>query len=206
MNNHKLSRTSVRSAGALAPLLVFVACSAPNDPRTSSKRAPLVGGALATEADFPSTVFIGCSAAKVGPRHFLTAAHCLIDSKCNLNADKVPGAVQRVTTDNVLDGQEQYSVFHVVHTDVSPDYVKACLSGNGGVIPAPHVPDIGLVTVDVDSPNIPTASIDETPVALGDRVVVGGYGCENGVGQPSPGPERYKIKTVSTGGAQIWNH
>ena len=44
----------------------------------------LTGGRPALESEFPATVLLGgCTGAKVGPRHFLIAAHCVHDFNAN---------------------------------------------------------------------------------------------------------------------------
>ena len=63
---------------ALALTAACVGESPDVEESTSSRADELVGGHVATESEYPSTVHTGgCTAVKVGPRHFLTAAHCL---------------------------------------------------------------------------------------------------------------------------------
>ncbi|MGC4070335.1 MAG: trypsin-like serine protease, partial [Polyangiaceae bacterium] len=49
-------------------------------------------------------------------------------------------------------------------------------------------PDVALVIVNEDTPDVPEAAIDDTPVAAGDGVVMTGYGCDNGTNRPSTSP------------------
>lgn len=48
-------------------------------------------------------------------------------------------------------------------------------------------PDVALITVQELTPSVPQAVIDPNPAAIGTSVTLTGYGCENGVGQPSVG-------------------
>ena len=57
-------------------------------------------------------------------------------------------------------------------------------------------PDVALVIVNELTPQIPEAVIDPTPVNVGDPVTLTGYGCENGVGQPTT-PPRFKVGDTS---------
>src|SRR6266545_1695103 len=92
------------SATTLALPLLFAACSVDQTPEAvGSHDDELTGGRLALESEYPSTVhFGGCTGAKVGPRHFLLAAHCVHDAYANqVSGGYAPGFSVSVSTDNL---------------------------------------------------------------------------------------------------------
>jgi hypothetical protein len=165
------------------------ACSsAPTDESTllGSNADELTGGHVASESEYPATVSIGgCTAVKVGPRHFLTAAHCLPPTMDTLF----------VTPDNNAQNFVPLAVYAV---NRHPEFVNctAC-AGDGGMNDFGLKPDVALVTVYEPTPNIAQAVVDSAPVAVGTSVTLSGYGCENGVDQPT-GPARFKVGDTST--------
>lgn len=163
-------------------VLAVTACSLQSESESlGSRDDELVGGHVAVESEYPATVSIGgCTATKVGPRHFLTAAHCVDESLQQLN----------VTPDNNAQNFRSLTV-SAVHRH--PEYTNctAC-AGDGSMNDFGFKPDAALVVVQELSADIPEAVIDATPVAVGDAITLTGYGCENGVGQPS-GPSRLKV-------------
>jgi secreted trypsin-like serine protease len=142
----------------------------------------LVGGHVASESEYPSTVSVrGCTGVKVGPRHFLSAAHCFGDPSM---------PTLQVTTDN---NAQNFQTLTVASVNVHPEYThcSAC-SGDGSMSDFGFRPDVALIIVQELTPSIPVAEIDPTTVAIGAPVTLTGYGCENGVGKPS-GPARLKV-------------
>lgn len=169
------------------PLVAFAlgACAVDSGPvneePVGSHADELVGGHVATESEYPSTVYLGgCTGVKVGPRHFLSAAHCFGGGEQYLSVtpDNNPQQVQTLTVSSL-----------VRH----PEYVNctAC-AGDQSMNDFGLRPDVALITVHELTPAIPVAVIDPTPVQVGDPVTLTGYGCENGVGKPS-GPARFKV-------------
>ena len=99
----------------LAPL---AACSAaPSSVETDD--VDLIGGEEVPETAFRSTLLIrgNCTVSRVGPRHILTAAHCIFDETTHaLRADFMPGAVLDITSANAADshGPKAESGFRAV--------------------------------------------------------------------------------------------
>ena len=184
----KLVRSSLSTLALLA--LTATACDnqatdLPADVATTS--GELVGGHVATEAEFPSAVFIfNCTAAKVGPRHFLTAAHCINDA----NRQVPPGfsGIQMTPANDASNPR----ILNVVSAHILPEWTAGEPSCEGFLCGFGFVPDVALIIVAEDTPDVPAARIDDTPVVPGDAVVMTGYGCENGFDQPSP-PARFKV-------------
>ncbi|MGC4069390.1 MAG: trypsin-like serine protease [Polyangiaceae bacterium] len=166
------------------PLAILGLVGCQSEPTTSAEEeiaqneGALVGGHVATESEYPATVYIGgCTGTKVGPQHFLTAAHCVNASMTSLT----------MTTDNNAQNAVNLPVLSV---NIHPEYAN-CTACNG-TDDFGMKPDVALVIVSQLTPNVPVATIDPNPVAVGDAVTLTGYGCENGVGQPS-GPARLKV-------------
>lgn len=132
---------------------------------------------------FPSSIAIrrNCTAAKVGERSFLTAAHCVMDnatggwipmffpdSKIDITNNPLPAfgaGFVTVTVEEVL---------------IDPSYQWACTS-----LPCDNAkmraagPDVALLIIKDLTPWIPIASIDFIDVPDRTRIKVGGFGCED---------------------------
>lgn len=117
----------------------------------------LIGGMIAKEGDFPSVIHISaggsrCSAAVVGPRTILTAAHCVADKK---NISPVSAVFQVSTT--VFQAECRHH----------PNY-----EGN-------YSYDYALCKTSSPVNIKKYASIDHQFVGLGKKVTLMGYGCVN---------------------------
>lgn len=172
-----------RIIGASFMALAMSGCGQSSDDGSIESLADeLVGGHVATEAEYPATVSLGgCTGVKVGPRHFLSAAHCFGNPSM---------ATLSVTADN---NAQNFQTLSVASVNVHPEYTNcsAC-AGDGSMSDFGFRPDVALIIVHELTPSIATAVIDSSPVAVGASVTLTGYGCENGVGQPS-GPARFKV-------------
>jgi trypsin len=174
-----------RIIGSSLLLLVVSGCAtdaADDGDALQSLSDRLVGGHVATEAEYPATVSLGgCTGVKVGPRHFLSAAHCFGDSTLKTLA---------VTSDN---DARNFQTLTLVSINIHPEYTtcSAC-AYDGSMSDFGLKPDVALLIVQEPTPGIPIAMLDPTPVGLGASVTLTGYGCENGIGQPS-GPARFKV-------------
>jgi hypothetical protein len=81
----------------------------------------------------------------------------------------------------------------VVSVNVHPEYTNCSQCANdNSMSDFGFRPDVALIVVVESTPYVATATIDSEPVVIGDPVTLAGYGCENGVGQPS-GPARLKV-------------
>ena len=94
-------------------VVVLVGCSASpqgDGEVVASRDDQLVGGHVATEAEYPSTVSLGgCTGVKVGPRHFLSAAHCFGDlsiSQLSVSADNNAQNFSTLTVSSVVEHSE----------------------------------------------------------------------------------------------------
>lgn len=175
----------MRRIGFSFVMLVLSACaveSPDGGESVGTSSDELVGGHVASEGEYPATVYLGgCTGVKVGPRHFLSAAHCFGNpamSTLSVTADNNAQNVQTLTVTSV---------------NAHPEFTNctAC-AGDESYSDFGFKPDVALIIVQELTPSIPIAELDPTTVAIGASVTLTGYGCENGVGQPS-GPARLKV-------------
>ncbi|WP_437636846.1 carbohydrate-binding domain-containing protein [Sorangium sp. So ce854] len=194
----------LRPAIALLPL-VLAACVGDNDAPTSehvdASSDELIGGRPALEAEVPATIEVSdCTGAKVGPRHFLIAAHCVDDDNTGgVGSNHLPGSTVAITDDNGPSGIQRRNLT-VQETHIFPAWTssrRSCHRHCINILNPYHPPDVAVIVVDEDTPDIPEATVDGDPVLPGTEVIIAGYGCENGVDRPTP-PARLKIETVTT--------
>jgi hypothetical protein len=141
----------------------------------------LTGGLVAAPGQFPGTLHIGCTAAKVGPRHILTAAHCVTNAAGEINADLRPGATMRVSNDVNPNGTHRSIV--VRRTSVHPSWVPGSRA-----LREPVPTDAAVIEVEGGLDHIPTVPIDLTTLSPGTPVILQGFGCENGLRGPGATP------------------
>lgn len=147
---------------------------------TESAHAWLIGGKAPQKKEFRSTVFINqaCTGSKIGPKLFLTAAHCVIDNQTgNLLRKYEPNEyVQLKTHYNFLSHGNV-----IARTYMHPGYqkrVKHQIANNLATSSQGLVSfDIALIVVKEETPGIPSANVDFEEVRSGEEVVIGGYGC-----------------------------
>ena len=211
-----MHRRPLLAAPALATALALsAACSAPapepdRADRVGASDGALVGGHEAAAGEYPATVEIagGCTAAKIGPRHFLLAAHCVHDTTANaLSAAYVAGARMRVDA-GALGGGGPGADVTIAATHIFPAWTAACVAPCPvNVLAATHPADVALIEVAEETPAIAEASLDPRPVADGNRVVLAGYGCEVGLykafGAPAP---RLKVDETAAIGEDALLH
>lgn len=159
------------------------------DPLASSEQS-LIGGNLATADQFRSTVGFGdvCTAAKVGPRHFLTAAHCVAVPRPG-RLDPIPdpfppndGVAEKYLPGspllihwglNVNDPEQ--AEFTITKTSIHPSWWECPLCQQPSRNAAA---DIAVVEIAEDTPAIPEARVELDRIAVGVEVVEVGWGCE----------------------------
>lgn len=155
-------------------------------------QAALIGGAPAAPSHFRSTVGIGdaCTAAKVGPRTFLTAAHCVavprpgrfepvpedFPPNDGVRDAYLPGQPLLLNWGLQADDAEQ-GVFTVVQTSIHPSWWD-CPLCQAPTISSAGAADIAVIEIAEDTPSIPQARIELGDVAPGTQVVKVGWGCE----------------------------
>lgn len=194
-----LRKISVIVAFLPAGLMACSGSTADSNEDFGAIESELVGGRPALETEYSSTVMIGgCTGVKVGPKHFLLAAHCVHDYNNNtLWSSYLPGNTVFVANDHD-DPFSTQRALTIQSTTMHPEWVATCDVPCGvNVLDASHAADAALIIVNEATADIATASIDASTVAAGNRVVMTGYGCENGVGQPSNVGPRMKLQAVA---------
>jgi hypothetical protein len=161
----------------------------------------LIGGSAATASDYPATVRIAgqCTGAKVGARHFLLAAHCVHNYQTHdsLWGTYTSGQTISITSAEADNGAGERSVT-IEGTYVFPEWFERCAEPCAvNVLNAGHAPDVAVVVVREETPEIPIAPVDPEPVPEGVQVVVNGYGCEDRLNGSVPSPYRHKFAAVN---------
>jgi V8-like Glu-specific endopeptidase len=166
----------------------------------------LIGGTVAPPYHFRSTVAIGdvCTAAKVGPRSYLTAAHCVVDpnelaggltptnapNRDGIAAKFSPGASIPIAYGIQVNDSSQRATVKVVKTHVHPTWLEYMNHRQRpGVVGGA---DIAVIKVDRDLPQIPEARVELGEIQPGTLVVKGGFGCEDHALRPESPLNRYK--------------
>jgi len=195
--------------GLLTTLLAATfACSPAPNAELGHTDGPLIGGHPAADTEYPSTVYLGCTAAKVGPRQILLAAHCVHDSDSNGVIDYYKAGSTLAFTVNNDASVSDWLEIPIAETHIFSEWTNACEGGCADVwaFDPPHPPDIAVIVLDEDTPTIPIARVDAKPVAIGDEVVVTGYGCEEGYGGPTADPPRFKLETLDVVDGDALDH
>jgi hypothetical protein len=188
----------------------------------ASREQALIGGSPAASNQFRSTVGFGgvCTAAKVGPRQFLTAAHCVaVPRPGRLDpvpdpfppndgvADKyLPGSPLLIQWGLSVDDPEQVELT-ITQTSIHPSWWECPLCQEPSRNAAA---DIAVVAIAEDTPEILEARVELDHVAVGEPVVKVGWGCEITT-NPPPGTsvelDRYKLDdTVTIVATEIQRH
>lgn len=176
---------SRRAAILLACLAGFTgACGSvteESDAEEASGEDALIGGAPATAAQFPATVYLkrGCTAAKVAEKRLLTAAHCVIDGS-TLDPKYGPDKPVEISREPA----KGFTSHVVAKVHVHPKWVPACESAYcaaSSVTATLDAADVAVIELADDLAGVPIAPIDEAPLATRDKVIVLGFGCTEGV-------------------------
>jgi hypothetical protein len=165
--------------------MIVVGCAAGEPGRSDSD---FIGGEAAGNR-FPATVRLvlplgaQCGAAKLGPRRFLTASHCVTQGNVAVGRSMaIVGGPARTRVDT--------KVVRVVSSpfDAAPAGVTttAELSVKSGL-------DAAILEVDADTPDVGVARFDRRPLAVGEEVIVSGSGCDSdalSTAPPDDGPAK----------------
>lgn len=173
----------IRRAVILLACLAAACGSAPeeSDVEEASGEDALIGGAPATVAQFPATVYLkqGCTAAKVAEKRLLTAAHCVVDGS-TLDMKYGPDKPALLTREP----SKGFTSHEVAKVHVHPAWMPACESAycaSSSVTMMLDAADVAVIELADDLAGVPIAPIDEAPLATRDKVTVLGFGCTEGV-------------------------
>jgi len=181
----------------LAAVATIAGCAVSDETEETAEDAEsLVGGERATSSMFASTFFLdwSCTAAKVGPRHVLTAAHCVQDLDRNgaVMPAYWPNHGILLTTKKKLDGRKGDAAAGFVEvvverTHMHPTWRAEWPNRQGdAVVRSPNAPaDVAVIVLTPASAraiaSVPVAKVDLSPLRPGDGVTLNGYGCRHGV-------------------------
>lgn len=165
------------------PLLVFATgCSIATDPsETSREQQPqtgldesqkgLINGSFAQVSAYPWIArFAGCTGAKVGPKTFLTAGHCVL-----------PLERQGVKTVTISDYADRSHELTLVRIHIHCSYRSYCDANDCsvGIAFRSQSADVGIITVAEETPEIAILPIHFGPRTAEEKIYVLGYGCQD---------------------------
>jgi hypothetical protein len=179
-----MSNAGCGSEPASEPLASMAGDSKPGQPE-------LIGGEPARAEQFRATVGINdeCTAAKVGARLFLTAAHCValgrpvhgmpvpenFPPNGGVRDEYLPG--KRLSIYWGLDASDgRKGDFVIARTSIHPSWWDCPACGNA--IVDGLAADIAVIELGEDTPKIPEASVELANIVTGTSVVKVGWGCE----------------------------
>lgn len=176
---------NLRLAAMLTVLsLSAVACREVEVEQPSADDKDLIGGDASHNADVPATIGISldghhaCTASRVGPRHLLTAAHCVF------NASSLEIYYPPASTITLRAADDTLTPMTVARASVHPLWASKCadtLCSASAVTAKLDAPDVAVIELEAEPKNLATAKVDREPLAPGDLVRVTGFGCTTGV-------------------------
>ncbi len=169
---------------ALALLPGLAACSAADARDGDDMDSDLINGKPVAADAFGATLLLvrsTCTAVKVGPRHILTAGHCVRDAAGNVKPEFTPRAPLRLKTRAEPDPLG--TAYTVEKTVLHPRLLEVC-STLGCAGPAANdrrdAPDVAVIIASREIRDIPSTPVDLDPVSVGESVTILGYGCQSG--------------------------
>lgn len=122
-----------------------------------------------------------CGATKIGPRTFITAAHCVFDYPSNtINPIMAKGATIEITANPLPAFGVGFESVTIEFVEIAPKHRAGCAAAPcdfGSMLAAG--PDVAIFRVNRTTPLIQTAAIDYAPVPDGTALAMTGAGCED---------------------------
>lgn len=178
-----------------ASLLAAFGCSVTKEEDRSepASKDSITAGGTSADVVLKSTLFLdaGCVATKVGPRHLLVAARCVV-GKPAFAANKKLSFVAAATGDNKMlaaadagdagdaGKPEDARELVVASVEVHASFAAKCKEDlcDFEMLDASDAPDIAVVVAKADIAAVPSLPIDLDTVSPGDPLLVVGTGCE----------------------------
>lgn len=199
MANVKERRSLVGSALVGAAILGVVALAAgcaSHHAADETVEDQLIGGREVSVTLLPSVVDIArmpraglpttsiplagsCTAAHVGPRRLLLAAHCVLDPATVSPIYKAHDAVAMLR--RAADG---WTEGHVERVEIHPKWLAECdrtYCAASVVTAKMDAPDVAVIVLEREIPDSAIAPVDDEALEGGDMVIVTGFGCTAGV-------------------------
>ena len=175
--NRAASGATIGRVGAACCLLLVGCGQGSQTAGPAQITEEVINGRNAGPTDYPSAVYIDqdherCTAVKVATRLFLTAEHCVGD-RSKLSDEFSAGAPLHLTAKHVNPTQPAV-VGNIVRTTPNPIWFTDTKQGTG----PSTLPDLAVIEIDRDTPDIPIAIVDPTPVEARDPLAITGYGCD----------------------------
>ena len=145
-----------------------------------------------------------CSAVRVGPQHFLTAAHCVAQRSFQ-EGEEVFGSQVRP---EFMDGQDlgythamgsDWQAGTIVSVELAPSFVTLCSAAPGCKwrdLIARGAPDLAILTLDSVDASVAQAEVDSSALSDGETVTMAGYGCTDGSMDPGRFQLRYGVSST----------
>ncbi|MFO0735862.1 MAG: trypsin-like serine protease [Labilithrix sp.] len=172
-----------RVGSILLGAALLAGCSRSEDEPTTDDR-DLIGGDESRNDEIPATIGISqngrhnCTAARVGPRHLLTAAHCVFSAgSLSLYYDAEHDVTLRSPSGTLTS-------YKVKAAHVHPAWSSKCaetLCSVSAVTAKLDAPDVAVLELVEEPKELATANVDRSPLQPGDLVRVTGFGCTTGV-------------------------
>jgi secreted trypsin-like serine protease len=159
-------------------MIFFISCKTVD--YANDSHIKVIGGAQATMGQFPASLHIpGCSAVRVGKNHILTAAHCVTDDDGDIIESMLAQSLLIIRYGVELGKSKKFRL-RIKKTVVHPQYIKRKKSNSADASALQYLADLAIIHLhDLPDTNvIPTATVRDTPVLVGDSLFFTGYGCE----------------------------
>lgn len=145
----------------------------------STPAGAYIGGQQTLPGQFPEAITfveISCTAAKVGPRHILLAAHCL------LNGSTRPwdtGDRLTLLSGVTFEKMRKFEV-HIRKVSIHPSWIAAFMRNMklDDVVALKRVVDLAVIELE-EPVRIRSGRLRLTPLQAGEQVIVGGFGVDS---------------------------